>query len=136
MTLSDNKRPWSFLVMVALSVGLPVGMGAWRDQFALGILGGMGGMGGLVMLYMPQTSTPHRLTTLGLCAFGFSVSFTLGLAAFFATIVSRHFAMPPPGSFFFVLVACLGRTLPFDLSLAPARSYGLNAIILQHRRRI
>jgi hypothetical protein len=119
--------------MVALSVGLPVGMGAWLDQFALGILGSMGG---LVMLYMPQTSTPHRLTTLGLCAFGFSVSFTLGvltsfnlylsagtlgLTAFFATIVSRHFAMPPPGSFFFVLVACLGRTLPFDLSLAPER---------------
>ncbi len=133
LTLSDQKRPWGFLTMIALSTGLPVFLGAWVDEFALGILGSMGG---LVMLYMPQTPIPHRMVTMALCAFGFAVSFTLGvltsfdvylsagtlgLTAFFATLVSRHFALPPPGSFFFILVACLGRTLPFDLSLAPER---------------
>jgi uncharacterized membrane protein YccC len=70
-------------------------------------------------------------------AFGFNASFTLGvltsfdpiissitlgLTALLATTICRYYNVPPPGSFFFILVACMARTLPYDLSLVADRS--------------
>lgn len=133
VSLSDKKRPWGFLVMAALAVGIPTMVGAAVGQFSAGVLGSMGG---LVILYMPWTAVPHRMVTLAVCSFGFAASFTfgvltsfnpfvsaatLGMTAFIVTVITRFFALPPPGSFFFILVACLSRTLPFDLALAPER---------------
>lgn len=133
VSLSDKKRPWGFLVMAALAVGIPTMVGAAVGQFSAGALGSMGG---LVILYMPSTAIPHRMVTLAVCSFGFAASFafgvltsfnpylsaaTLGMTAFIVTVITRFFALPPPGSFFFILVACLSRTLPFDLALAPER---------------
>lgn len=120
--------------MVALSVGLPVVVGAWLDRFSSAVIASMGG---LVILYMQQTHITRRMMTLAICSFGFAVSFSLGiltsfnlylsastlaLTVFLVTVVCRFFSVPPPGSFFFILVACMSRTLPFDLTLAAERT--------------
>lgn len=120
--------------MAALSVGLPVFVGAWVGHFSTAVIASMGG---LVILYMQQIPTPQRMTTLAVCSFGFAVSFCLGvltsfnlylsvstlaLTVFLVTLVCRYFLVPAPGSFFFILVACMSRTLPFDLSLAAERT--------------
>jgi uncharacterized membrane protein YccC len=131
---SDRKRSWGFLLIAAISVGLPVFAGAWLGRFSSAITASMGG---LVILYMQQTGISHRMTTLMVCSFGFAMSFALGvfssfdpvfsaatlaLTVFLVTATCRFHAVPPPGSFFFILVACMARTLPFDLTLAAERT--------------
>src|SRR5690606_6032787 len=103
LMLNDNKRPWGFLALAALSVGIPVFIGALLDQLSAALIASMGG---LVILYMQQTKISHRMTTLMICSFGFAVSFSLGLltsfniylstftlalTVFFATIICRYF---------------------------------------------
>lgn len=133
LVLNDKKRPWGFLVIAALCIGLPVLVGAWLDVFSTAILASMGG---LVILYMPQARIARRMMTLAVCSFGFAASFALGaltsfnpylsagtlaFTVFLVTVVCRYFSVPPPGNFFFILVACMSRTMPFDLSLAAER---------------
>ena len=134
VTLSDHKRPWGFLITVALAVGLPVLVGVWLDEFAYGVLGSLGG---LASIYMRQTPLSHRAKTMACVSFGFCISFAIallagyhpmlqvlviGLVAITATFVTRYFAIPPPGSFFFILAACIATAMPFDLSLIPQRT--------------
>ncbi|WP_296059848.1 FUSC family protein [uncultured Amphritea sp.] len=132
--LSDHKRPLGFLAVSAFSVTLPALVGAWLDQFSTAILACMGG---LVILYMRQTNLSRRMMILATCAFGFALSFALGvltsfdqylsaatltLTVFLVTAICRFYALPPPGMLFFIVVACLARTLPFDLSMAAERT--------------
>ncbi|MCK9467917.1 MAG: FUSC family protein [Porticoccaceae bacterium] len=134
LVLSDKKRSWGFLVLAALSVGLPVFVGAALGHFSSAIIASMGG---LVILYMQQTPIVRRMRILLACSFGFLLSFSLGtltsfnpyfsaitLAAtvFVVTWACRFYSIPPPGSFFFILVACMSRTLPFDLTLVAERA--------------
>ncbi|WP_232846533.1 FUSC family protein [Amphritea pacifica] len=132
--LSNHKRPLGFLAISAFSVTLPALFGAWIDQLSAAMLACMGG---LVILYMRQTDISRRMMILSTCAFGFALSFALGvltsfnpylsaatltLTAFLVTTICRYYALPPPGTLFFIVVACLARTLPFDLSLAAERT--------------
>lgn len=134
LVLSDHKRPVGFLVTVALAVGLPVVIGVALGSFAFGVIASLGG---LVSLYMRQTPLPHRMVVLALATFGFCLSFSvcllvgfspglvvvaLGLIAFGATFLCRYFSVPPPGSFFFIMVASIASSMPFDLSLLPVRT--------------
>lgn len=126
MTWRDHKRPLGFLVVAALSAGLPVLCGAWLNAFGAGV---SASIGGLAVLYLRQTPLAQRMVTLAVVSFGFCVCFTLaslvgfspavsvlglGLIAFGVTVVCRYFAVPPPGSFFFILVACIALAAPFD----------------------
>lgn len=132
--LSNHKRPLGFLAVSAFSVALPALFGAWIGQLSTAMLACMGG---LVILYMRQTNISRRMMILATCAFGFALSFALGvltsfdpylsaatltLNVFLVTAICRFYALPPPGVLFFVVVACLARTLPFDLSLAAERT--------------
>lgn len=134
LALNDHRRPWPGLTLAALVVGSPMLIGAWLGQLAPAIIASMGG---LVALYLPQTTFTHRMVTLGLSSFGFVLCFTIGmlssfnpyfsaatlaLTVFLVTLNCRWFSLPPPGSFFFILVACLSRVLPFDLSLIAERT--------------
>ncbi|MCK9506384.1 MAG: FUSC family protein [Porticoccaceae bacterium] len=134
LALSDNKRSWGFLVVASMAVGLPVLVGAWLNHFSSSVIASMGG---LVILYMQQTHIARRMMTLVVCSCGFAVSFSLGiltsfnpylsagtlaLTVFLVTLTCRFYSLPPPGSFFFILVACMARTLPFDLTLAAERT--------------
>lgn len=131
---NDHKRPLGYLMVAALAVGMPAFFAAWLGEFSAGMLGCMGS---LIILYMRQTNISHRMMTLTTCAFGFSLSFALGvltsfdpylsaftllLTVFLATTICRFYSVPPPGSFFFIVAACLARTLPFDISLTAERT--------------
>lgn len=131
---SDKKRPFGFLFISALAVGLPVVVGAWLQQFALAVIASMGG---LVILYMQPTHFRRRMLIMMLCSVGFALSFAVGVLTSFNDLLSaltltgtiflvilgcRFYALPPPGSFFFILVACMSRTLPFDITLAAERT--------------
>lgn len=134
LILNDNKRPWGFLMLTALAVGMPVFMGAWLNQFSSAVLASMGG---LVILHMQQTHITRRMMIMIVCSFGFSMSFSLGtltsfnpylsaatlvITIFLVTLTCRLYTIPPPGSFFFILVACVSRTLPFDVTLVAERT--------------
>lgn len=132
--LTDNKRPLGFLFTAALAMGLPVVIGVAFGSFTMGVVASLGG---LVSLYLRQTPLLHRMLTLAVATFGLCVSFCLclfaafspwsvaiglWLVAFGATFLCRYFTVPPPGSFFFVLVASIAASIPFDLSLIPERT--------------
>lgn len=134
LVLSPQKRPFGIHLTVALSVGIPALIAVWLNHFALGV---MASLGGLASLYIRQTSLPHRMVTMALVTFGFSASFTLSLLAgfnpwvlvlalffvsFLATFICRFFVVPPPGSFFFIMIACVASAVPFDLSLVAQRA--------------
>ncbi|ADZ90577.1 FUSC family protein [Marinomonas mediterranea] len=138
-TLNDVKRPWHLSFIAALCVGLPAIIGAALEQFPQGMLASLGAM---VVLYMPNTRTAHRIVTLSLCSFGFIFCFMVGslstfvswlppfalsLAMFLVVIMSRYYLLPPPGSFFFVLVTTISIAMPFDLPSLPT-NIGLLAI--------
>lgn len=134
LSLSDNKRPWGHMLVVALAMGAPALIGAWLEQLVPALLACMGS---LVILYLRQTPLADGMATLAVCSFGLAVSFVTGLLSsfdpylsslslvltvFLVTLICRFYSIPPPGSFFFILVACLARTLPFDLELAAERT--------------
>lgn len=133
LALNETTRPWHIPLLASFCVGIPALVGTYSGHLDLGILGCVGA---LVILYMPRTSIAHRMMTLAVCSFGFSACFTLGIATSFnaylsagvlgstamlVTVICRFYALPPPGSFFFIMVASLASTLPFDLSLVPLR---------------
>ena len=127
------SRSWHIAFIVSLCMGIPVFAGAYFGKQDFGILVGMGT---LVILYLPKTSIAHRMLTLVACSFGFSVCFTLGLCASFDPYVSvavmtltvllidvicRYYSLPPPASFFFILMIAVGSTMPFNLAGIPMR---------------
>ena len=93
-------------------------------------------MGGMTFLYMHQMQTARivingLLTTLAFCtcfavgALGsfnqMSATATLFLVAAIFTVICQRYKVPPPGSFFFVLITAIAITLPFNLALLPLR---------------
>ncbi|MGI5310049.1 FUSC family protein [Rheinheimera sp. WS51] len=133
LALNPQKRPFGIHLTVALSVGVPALIAVWLNHFMLGV---MASLGGLASLYIRQTPLPHRMVTMALVTFGFSASFTLSLLAgfnpwvlvlalffvsFLATFICRFFVVPPPGSFFFIMIACVASAVPFDLALVAQR---------------
>lgn len=127
------SRSWHIAFIVSLCMGIPVFAGAYFGKQDYGILVGMGT---LVILYLPKTSIAHRMLTLVACSFGFSVCFTLGLCASFDPYISvavmtltvllidvicRYYSLPPPASFFFILMIAVGSTMPFNLAGIPMR---------------
>jgi uncharacterized membrane protein YccC len=139
LALKKANRPWHVPFMASLCVGIPALLGAYFGRLDLGLIGCLGSM---VFLYIRPTSIPHRMATMVVCSFGFSVCFALGLSvgfshwlgaavlafvALLAAFITRLYAMPPPASFFFILVTVMGITLPFDLMALPMR-VGLMAL--------
>ncbi|WP_200882972.1 FUSC family protein [Cellvibrio mixtus] len=133
LVLKKATRPWHIPFMASLAIGVPALLGAYFSRFDMGILGCMGAM---VFLYIQPIPMSQRMLRLIVSSFGFSVCFALGLitgfnhylaaatlfcVAFFATIITRLYAIPPPGSFFFILVAVMGMNIKFDLALIPVR---------------
>lgn len=134
LELGEQRRPLGLVVAAALAVGIPALIGAALDCFSSSVLASLGG---LVILYMRQTRLPHRLTTLLACSGGFALCFVFGtstsfnlylssltlvLTVFIATVICRSYRVPPPASFFFILVACVSRTIPYDPTLIAQRT--------------
>lgn len=128
-----SNRPWHLPVVASICVGIPLLIGAGFGRPDFGILSCVGA---LVILYLPQASISKRMVTLVVSSFGFSVCFavgvstsfhpilaavSLGVVAMLATAICRFYFVPPPGSFFFILIASIATTIPFDLMMIPTR---------------
>lgn len=130
----NNKisRPWYIPLSAALAVSIPALVGAATGHFGFALLASLGGM---VVLYTPVTRTAHRMVTLVLCSFGFMLGYSLGaistyypylsalalfVVTFLAILITRYYKLPPPGSFFFILITSVSIAMPFDLSILPS----------------
>lgn len=131
--MNKPSRPWHVALVATIGMAIPALLGVYLGQMANAILACVGSM---VILYIPRTSIPHRMVTLAVCSFGLVFCFALGLASgfticasaitlFFATLLTdficRYYSIPAPANFFFVFLAALGCTLPFNLELIPMR---------------
>lgn len=133
LRLNTPSRPWHIAFVASVCMAIPVFAGAYygRMDYALLVC-----MGTLVILYLPKTALVHRMQSLMMCTFGFLACFTLAIVAginpYLSTIVlaltvvlveiiCRYYSISPPGSFFFIFMATIGSTLPFDVALIPVR---------------
>jgi len=134
VTFKDAGNRWDMAALASLCIGIPLFIGLYLDNMSYGLTASMSG---LVILYLPREGAlTNRIVTLLICSFGFMVAFTLGLALSFnlilATITFGLFSMvvhwitlfykaSPPRSFFFIMVASLAFSQPFDLASLPTK---------------
>lgn len=131
--LKKTERLWHIPVLASLSTGIPLLIGFYTGRLDYGI---QACIGGLVILYMPSTKLEHRMVTLLLCAFGFILSFAVGLAfsfspylsaavlglyAFAVNWVTNYFKLQSPRNFFFIMLASMGSCMPFNLMDIPVK---------------
>lgn len=140
VTLKTSNRPWMIPLLAAICIGTPLLVGLYLGDLQSGLYACFSAM---VILYLP-TKAPIsvKMITLLTCAFGFLLSFAIGLIFSFnpwvAAIVlgvftsfihwvALYFATPPPASFFFVMIASMTLTFPFDATMIPYK-LGLMAL--------
>lgn len=131
--LRKTERLWHIPVLASLCTGLPLLLGYFIGRLDYGILACLGG---LVILYLPDTKLEHRMVTLLLCAFGFILSFTVGIVfsfnpyaaaltlgvfAFAVNWITNYFKLQPPGNFFFIMIASMASCMPFDVLAIPTK---------------
>lgn len=131
--LKKSERLWHIPVLASVCTGLPLLIGYYLGRLDYGTLACLGG---LVMLYMPSTTLENRMLTLLVCAFGFIMSFTVGIAfsfnhylsaavlgvyAFGVNWLTNYFRLSPPGNFFFIMIASMASCMPFDLPAIPTK---------------
>lgn len=122
--VNASSRPWEMPLAAAAASGLPIFIGAATGELGHGLVASLGG---LVFLYLPPTTLSHRMAWLMACAFGLVGCYALGifsnvyqpltipvlaLLAMLVTMVCRFYAVPPPGSLFFVMAAAVGAYTP------------------------
>lgn len=133
LVLNKPGRPWHVALVATIGMAIPALLGVYFEQMANAILACVGSM---VILYIPRTTIPHRMVTLTVCSFGLLACFALGLGvgfniytsacaliftALLSDFICRYYSIPAPANFFFIFLAALGCTLPFNLELIPAR---------------
>lgn len=129
----QTERKWHFPVLAALCIGSCLLIGYFMGKPGYGSLSSLGA---LVILYFTSAPITQRMVHLVVCAFGILFSFTLssffsfnayaaagalGVIAFLAHFLASYFKMPPPGNFFFIMVAAMAGTFPFNPELIPVR---------------
>lgn len=130
-TIQHSERPWQMPVGAALSMALPLMVGAWFGRMDYGLISTLGG---LVFLYTPDTPLYHRMVSMMACAFAMTACYALGVMSHFvtplivpalvviamlATMVARFYALGPPGSLFFIMAAAIGAYSPTPLAHVP-----------------
>lgn len=131
--IKKTERLWHFPLLAGLCVGSCLSVGWYLDKPDYGNLACIGA---LVILYFTHASLSKRMIHLAICAFGFSTAFAvgslfsfnpllsavaLGLITFLAHYITSYFDIPPPGNFFFVMVAAVATSIPFEAELIPLR---------------
>lgn len=140
VTLRTSNRPWMIPLLAAICIGAPLLAGLYLGDLQSGLFACLSAM---VILYLPaKAPVAVKMVTLLTCAFGFLFSFAVGLLfsfnpwvaaivlGIFATFVhwvNLYFATPPPGSFFFVMIAAMTLTFPYEAKLIPHK-LGLMAL--------
>lgn len=130
-TVHRSDRPWQMPFAAGVASGLPLLIAAGLGDLRGGLVATLGG---LTFLYLPDTAMHHRMATLLAAAFAMTTGYTLGVlahlvpplmvptltsVAILATMASRYFALPRPGSFFIIFVAAIGTFTPTDLAGVP-----------------
>lgn len=133
LEFKQTERKWHFPVLAALCIGSCLFIGYFLGKPNYGSLSSLGA---LTILYFTSAPITQRMIHLAICAFGMVFSFTislffgfnfyfsalsLGIVAFLAHFISSYFKIPPPGNFFFIMVAAMASTFPFDLEMIPTR---------------
>lgn len=132
--LRHSDRLWHIPFMAMFAIGVPLLVGWYFDNLQAGLLACLAG---LVILYLPSNlPTPQRMFIMLVCSFGFMFSYVVGVIfsfnyfasalvfGLFATAVhwiSLYFSMPPPGSFFFIMIASMASNTPFDFDTIATR---------------
>ncbi len=127
------RAPWGKAISASITIGIPFMIGALFNHMEWALLASMGGF---TALYVHNETYAERARKLFFVLIGMVLSFGVGLAtsasplmmtlAFvsvstLSTYFSNAFKMPPPGSYFFILVCAVGTIIPFDPSLIPFR---------------
>lgn len=127
-----TDRKWHLPVLAGVCIGLPVLVGYYTDHLQDGKIASMAA---LVILYIQSQSIARRMIVLMASSFGIMVSFAvgvlfgfhpvvasvvLGLYAFAVHLVLYYVKMVrPPGNFFFIMIASVAISMPFNLETAP-----------------
>lgn len=135
-TVQPSDRLWQLPLAAAFATGLPLLAGAALQQLGLGLVASLGG---LVLLHTPDTPLHHRLVQLMSCAFALTACYALGALSHGAggpawpvlvlvaitmmvMMLTRFYALGPPGGLFFVMVAAIGAYSPVALAQVPQRA--------------
>lgn len=133
LEFKQTERKWYFPVLAALCIGSCLFIGYFLGKPGYGSLSSLGA---LTILYFTSAPITQRMVHLAICAFGIVFSFTissffslnayvaafsLGIIAFLAHFLTSYFKIPPPGNFFFIMVAAMASTFTFDPELIPVR---------------
>lgn len=123
-TIRQSDRPWQMPLAAGVACGLPLVLGAMMDRMEYGLVASLGG---LVFIHLPATPMAHRMATIMACAFTMTASYTLGVLSHFipilmmptlvftsivVTMLVRYYALPAPGSLFFIMAAAIGAYTP------------------------
>lgn len=133
LEFKQTERKWHFPFLAALCIGSCLFIGYFLGKPNYGALSSLGA---LTILYFTSAPITQRMIHLVICAFGIVFSFTIssffgfniyfaassvGIISFLAHFISSYFKIPPPGNFFFIMVAAMASTYKFDLELIPIK---------------
>ncbi len=133
-TFKQTNRKWEIPFLAALCMGTPLLTGLYSGNIRYGVTACLSGM---AILYLPASGAAiHRMKTIFACSIGFMLSslfglvfsfhplvpaFALGLFAFSAHWIILYYRIPPPKSFFFILIAAMSISQPFDPTAIPLK---------------
>lgn len=133
LEFKQTERKWHFPFLAALCIGSCLFIGYFSGKPNYGALSSLGA---LTILYFTSAPITQRMIHLAICAFGIVFSFTVssffgfniyfaalsvGIISFLAHFISSYFKIPPPGNFFFIMVAAMASTYKFYLEMIPTR---------------
>ncbi|OVE63268.1 FUSC family protein [Chryseobacterium mucoviscidosis] len=133
LEFKQTERKWHFPFLAALCIGSCLFIGYFLGKPNYGALSSLGA---LTILYFTSVPITQRMIHLAICAFGIVFSFTVSsffgfniyfavlsvaVISFLAHFISSYFKIPPPGNFFFIMVAAMASTYKFDLEMIPTR---------------
>ncbi|AYN01417.1 FUSC family protein [Chryseobacterium sp. 3008163] len=131
--IKKTERKWHFPFLAALCIGTPLLLGWFSGKPNYGSLSSLGA---LTILYFTTAPISQRMIHLAVCAFGIIFSFTIslffsfniymaalsfGIVSFLSHFITSYFKIPPPGNFFFIMLAAMASTFQFDLEMIPMR---------------
>lgn len=134
VTLKQAASRFEIATLASLAVGIPLLIGYFLNQLSYGVTASLAGM---VILYLPREGAfTNRIVTLLISSFGFMAAYTLGLIFSFNLVlataifglfsvlihwVTLYYKASPPRSFFFIMVASLAFSQPFNLQAMPTK---------------
>ncbi|MBX3622206.1 MAG: FUSC family protein [Rhizobacter sp.] len=129
--VNQSDRLWQMALAASLAMGLPLLAGVYFGHLNLGLVGSLAG---LVFLYITHTPLHHRMVALMACAFGMNACYALGVlchpftglllpvitvVSMLVMMVSRYYALAPPGGLFFIMALAIGAYTPVGWAQVP-----------------